>query len=732
MPLVTCHSAMPVPTQHIIERGQDPLKPPPGLSPQDAGAVAPADARGTKDVLLDFFPAVRRGSKSGGPSPASAGHLAPEEGEVPIVIETDPVKLAERYRVERRLELEEHITDGFCDPVADGVMVDRSRDERLCLFLHKAASKLQKASTEPVTVLMVMALLVSEACGRSGPASGELFTRHRRKMRKARAAAGGRPVLLGCIMGDSTAKKTDDAYLGAALARHRALVFKVLADSLGNPDTYSTLESDAGEVAAWNTVFLDGDPFVVDVVLDPGALYEAGSAKHHEYIRLLDPGDDNASNHSFLTTITANQELRGKVPRPTWHVEPWALQSGRGEKETLGKGGFGEVFKGVWEGVQVAIKVVKVKDPTDYEVLDFILEIALLARLNHPNVMRFWRGCAEVDDGRRSLLLVTEFVDRGGLSSLLHGYGGRKLQSKLTMQQNLWLSMGIARGTYYLHACKVLHLDMKSPNVLVNGDWTPKICDFGLAKIISAASEEGGQAAFKTTIRGVSPIWAPPEMFDEEAEGMTDKADVYSFGIILFEIFFRTLPYAEIGLRNLPQAKYDGIFPSFPRDAPQDLLKMLHACYARQPTARPTMAAVVTWLQDIADARTLSLSNVVMPDWEDELEPSKEVKMARARAGQAVAAPDPAHAERVKKKKERIEKLSEECRELTMRLRQTRDNRRQMQLDRFGVALLTGERVCPGGSSYEATAETTTSKSAKEGAADGGEERTKTQCCRLL
>lgn len=75
------------------------------------------------------------------------------------------------------------------------------------------------------------------------------------------------------------------------------------------------------------------------------------------------------------------------------------------------------------------------QDPTDHDVLDFILEIALLSKLNHPNIMRFWRGCAEISGGRRSLLLVTEFVEKGGLSTLLHGHGGPRLEAELTSAQ---------------------------------------------------------------------------------------------------------------------------------------------------------------------------------------------------------------------------------------------------------------------------------------------------------
>ncbi|CAE7610666.1 unnamed protein product, partial [Symbiodinium pilosum] len=73
--------------------------------------------------------------------------------------------------------------------------------------------------------------------------------------------------------------------------------------------------------------------------------------------------------------------------------------------------------------------------------------------------------------------------------------------------------------------------------VLLNSSWQPKLCDFGLAKIRE-------QTALQTTLRGVSPIWAPPEIFDDKGGGVTEKVDVYSFGVILFELSTRKLPYA--------------------------------------------------------------------------------------------------------------------------------------------------------------------------------------------
>lgn len=178
------------------------------------------------------------------------------------------------------------------------------------------------------------------------------------------------------------------------------------------------------------------------------------------------------------------------------------------------------------------------------------------------------------------------------------------------MPQILSLTMGIARGMQYLHSCHVLHLDLKSPNVLVDFNWVPKLCDFGLAKI-RQNSEDGEH--MQTTIRGVSPIWAPPEMFDNRAEGMTDKADVYSFGIIFFELVCRQLPFQEIPQQQLPKAKFEGVLPKIPSEVPSDCVQMMKTCLAANPKQRPSMSGVIAQIAALATSRSLDLAEVQMP-----------------------------------------------------------------------------------------------------------------------
>lgn len=631
--------------------------------PSGGAGAAAAAAGGSPRLPLP----VRRAMGTVDPTSGSPASLAGSPCRTEQEQRTDPRELSQRYMDQHRLEASDRIVDGFCDLVSDGVLVDQRCDERLGELVAKAHKKLAKAS-DTVTALMALGLLVSETYGRSGQRASDLEERTAKRLQEYRRADG--KILLGSLMCDQGKKKK---FLGSGSSRHRALTFKLLADALGTAEC--SLERDAAAKTAWNTVLLDETGFVVDLLHDPGALYEAGSAKQQEYVKLLGLGFGGLEG-----TLSVQKEFPGRVPRPPWHVEAWELAYGRDMKDFLGKGGFGEVLKGTWADSVVAIKVIKDKNPTDYDVLDFVLEIALLSRLNHPNVMRFWRGCAMLSGGQRSLLMVTEYIERGGLSGVLHGHGGPRLKQDFSIPQVLVLAMGIARGMQYLHSCHVLHLDLKSPNVLIDSDWTPKLCDFGLAKISTTEVGDG----FQTTLRGVSPVWAPPEMFDDRAEAMTEKADVYSMGILFYELAFRKLPFQEVNQRQLPRVKYEGQLPELPRDSPEDFTALVRACCAHKPPARPSMSGVVARVMECAKTRAVDPVDVIMPCWDDE---------AQETIGRAVDQHQ--EQERIRELQQRQAQLQRERRELQAKVERVREQRRRLQQLHLGSSGIAEEGVMP-------------------------------------
>ncbi|XP_058217428.1 G-type lectin S-receptor-like serine/threonine-protein kinase At5g35370 [Rhododendron vialii] len=190
-------------------------------------------------------------------------------------------------------------------------------------------------------------------------------------------------------------------------------------------------------------------------------------------------------------------------------------------KNIIGSGGFGAVFKGTLpDKSHVAVKKI-----TNFGVQgkkDFCTEIAIIGNIHHVNLVGLRGFCAE----GRERLLVYEYMNRGSLERTLFGNG-----PVLEWKERVQIALGTARGLAYLHSgCqqKIIHCDIKPENILLHDHFQAKISDFGLSKLLS--SELSG---LFTTMRGTRGYLAPEWL---TGSAISDKADVYSYGMVLLEI----------------------------------------------------------------------------------------------------------------------------------------------------------------------------------------------------
>jgi len=198
-----------------------------------------------------------------------------------------------------------------------------------------------------------------------------------------------------------------------------------------------------------------------------------------------------------------------------------------GYKNSIGEVAFGKVYRGITgDAQQVAVKCSTAKG----EVLpqeEFVNEITFQFRINHANLVRLVGCCLETDVP----MLVLEFVPRGSLYSVLHGTGKMHL---LSLPVRLNIAIGSAEALAYMHShggYNHVHGDVKSGNILVDDNLTPKVSDFGSAKLVSVASRYS-----KWCVSGdmsyIGPIYIKSGRF-------TKKSDVYSFGVVLLELVTR-------------------------------------------------------------------------------------------------------------------------------------------------------------------------------------------------
>ncbi|KAF8008267.1 hypothetical protein BT93_K2057 [Corymbia citriodora subsp. variegata] len=196
-----------------------------------------------------------------------------------------------------------------------------------------------------------------------------------------------------------------------------------------------------------------------------------------------------------------------------------------GLKDKLGEGGYGSVFKGrLRSGCDVAVKILK-KGKANGQ--DFISEVATIGRIHHVNVVGLIGYCFE---GSKQAL-VYNYMHNGSLDKHIFSRGeGTPLDCK----EAYAIAFGVARGIEYLHqGCdvQILHFDIKPHNILLDRDFTPKVSDFGLAKLYPTDYN----TVALTDVRGTLGYMAP-ELVYKNIGGISYKADVYSFGKLLIEM----------------------------------------------------------------------------------------------------------------------------------------------------------------------------------------------------
>ncbi|XP_052482167.1 probable serine/threonine-protein kinase PIX13 [Gossypium raimondii] len=278
----------------------------------------------------------------------------------------------------------------------------------------------------------------------------------------------------------------------------------------------------------------------------------------------------------------------------------------------LGEGGFGQVFKG-WidekalgkSGSATLVAVKKLNSESLQGFEEWQSEVNFLGRLSHPHLVRLLGYCWE----DKELLLVYEFMQKGSLENHLFGRGS-SVQS-LEWNIRIKIAIGAAKGLSFLHSSdkKVIYRDFKASNILLDGSYTAKLSDFGLAKLGPSAS----QSHVTTRVMGTYGYAAPEYV----ATGhLYVKSDVYGFGVVLVEILtgLRALdPNRPSGQHNLSEwikpylsdrRKLKSIMDNrlegkYPSKAAVRIAQLALKCLEPEPKYRPSMKEVVETLEQI-------------------------------------------------------------------------------------------------------------------------------------
>ncbi|CAL2225622.1 unnamed protein product [Prunus armeniaca] len=268
------------------------------------------------------------------------------------------------------------------------------------------------------------------------------------------------------------------------------------------------------------------------------------------------------------------------------------------ELQELGSGTYGTVYHGKWRGTDVAIKRIKKScfsgRSSEQERLtkDFWREAKILSTLHHPNVVAFY---GVVPDGPgATLATVAEFMVNGSLRHVLI-----RKDRVLDRRKRLIILMDAAFGMEYLHLKNIVHFDLKCDNLLVNlRDPERPICkvgDFGLSRIKRNTLVSGG-------VRGTLP-WMAPELLNGSSNRVSEKVDVYSFGIVMWEILTGEEPYANMHCGAIIGGIVNNTLrPPIPKRCESEWKNLMEQCWSPDPADRPSFTEITHRLRDMSMA----------------------------------------------------------------------------------------------------------------------------------
>ena len=281
------------------------------------------------------------------------------------------------------------------------------------------------------------------------------------------------------------------------------------------------------------------------------------------------------------------------------HLDRKSIELGK----ELGEGSFARVYKATYKGDTVAVKVIKLDnehsdsltqnddDALRERFVEFRKEVSLMSGLVHANLVELKGLCLDSSE----MLMVTEFLAGGDLYNFLHDTSNR-----IPWSLRIKIAFDIAKGMNFLHTTTppIIHRDLKTPNILLaatksNAKVCAKVADFGLSSTL--VHTVAGRDVF-------NPTWLAPEVMVPGAE-YTEKADVYSYGIVLWELVTRETPFDEFNITFSSELEnqiiHKNLRPTIPDDCSKPFAKLIKLCWHANPEKRPNFTDIVNALKEM-------------------------------------------------------------------------------------------------------------------------------------
>ncbi|KAB2036491.1 hypothetical protein ES319_D03G004700v1 [Gossypium barbadense] len=338
------------------------------------------------------------------------------------------------------------------------------------------------------------------------------------------------------------------------------------------------------EAHAFSTV----DGYSLDVFVVDGWPFEETKelkdALEKEILKSQEQSCVRKSSISAMTGLVKEEavSLPNCVEIPTDGTDVWEIDSRQLKIEhKIASGSYGDLYRGTYYSQEVAIKVLKPERVTGELLREFSQEVFIMRKIRHKNVVQFIGACTRAPNP----CIVTEFMARGSLYDYLHQQRGVfKLPSLLKV------ALDVSKGINYLHQNNIIHRDLKTANLLMDENQVVKVADFGVARV---QAQSGVMTAETGTYR-----WMAPEVIEHKP--YDHKADVFSFGIALWELLTGEIPYSLLTpLQAAVGVVQKSLRPTIPKNTHPRLGELLERCWQQDPTQRPNFSEIIEILQQI-------------------------------------------------------------------------------------------------------------------------------------
>eukprot|EP00002_Diphylleia_rotans_P010344 TRINITY_DN207_c0_g1_i7.p1 TRINITY_DN207_c0_g1~~TRINITY_DN207_c0_g1_i7.p1 ORF type:complete len:611 (-),score=168.11 TRINITY_DN207_c0_g1_i7:29-1627(-) len=319
-----------------------------------------------------------------------------------------------------------------------------------------------------------------------------------------------------------------------------------------------------------------------NIKLDPLQPFDALHKDAISQLMITDvnpPNEKKVETEDFVPIYPApssnvEMDVEKEVNLDIRHKNAWEIDWNDVSVSTrrIGSGSYGTVFEGEYGGRKVGVKKMLQQTTRDRYFVAFLSELSITRKLAHKNIVPFVGACLKPPN----LSIITTLIEPGNLKQVL-----RDEKINIPADKKLRIIRGVIEGMSYLHSQSppIIHRDLKTSNILIDKDFNAYLCDFGFARV---------KVQNQTMTKCGTVAYQAPEIL--EGKRYNEKADVYSFGIVLWEIETRKAPYDDMDGMKVTMSVVKGLRPEIPLSIDSNMKRLMTKCWAHNSEDRPSFS----------------------------------------------------------------------------------------------------------------------------------------------